>query len=215
MSDSETMNAKKYTVAAILLSTVLVAFAASLWQTKRGVNSLNEPCEPSRMALSGPAGKFGRVIDTVLPAAKTNGATDILNLETGRALLQPPLDLNSRADVIMAWIRSNGLDISCSAWPASAACVTHDMAIVAVEAKCWENTTEEEILTNPALAARRHHPRRLLVLGQSHPDTYVFRTGEGTLGMLRITGLSQDGQGVNIRYKLINPLNSENSIAAR
>lgn len=199
------MNAKKYLVTAIVLSIVLLTLAASFFQTKRSANKLSEP---SQTALTGPAGKFGRVIETVLPAAKTNGATDILNLETGHALTQPPLDLNSRADLIMAGIRSNGLDLSCSVWPSGAACVTYDMAIVAVETKSWEATTAEELLGNPLLALGQHSPRRLLLLRTNSPNTYLFRTGEGTLGMLQIEGLSQSGQGMNICYKLINPANS-------
>ena len=74
------MNAKKYFVAAIVLSTVLLAFAASFWQTKR------------QTALTGPSGKYGPMIETVLPAAKTKGATDIRDLETGRAKLQPSFE---------------------------------------------------------------------------------------------------------------------------
>ena len=201
------MNAKKNFVAAIVLSAVLLAFAAvSFRQMKRGDN------EPSATALTGPSGKFGPVIETILPAAKTKGATDvldILDLETGRALLQPPFEyFNSRADAIMAWIRSNSLDISCSVWSSGAACVTYDMTIVAVEGKCWEETTEEELLCNPALAPGCHSPRRLLGVGHNRPDTYMFRTGEGSLGMLRIAGVSPHGRGVNIRYKLINPAKS-------
>ena len=196
------MKAKKYFVAAIFLSSLLLAFAASFWQTKRNAN------EPGRTALTGPSGKFGPGIDTVLPAAKTNGATDILNLETGGALFQPPFDFNSRADAIMGWIRTNGLDISCSVWPGGAACVTYDMTIIPVERKCWEETTEKELIANPALAPGGHSPRRLLVLGPNRPDTYMFRTGEGTLGMLRIVGLNEHGRGVDIFYKLINPAKS-------
>ncbi len=206
------MNAKKYLVAAIVLSAVLLAFAASFRQTKRVASEL------SPAALSGPGGKFGPVIETVLPAAKTKGATDILDivdLETGRALLEPPFEhLNSRADTIMGWIRSNGLDISCFVWASGAACVTYDMTIVAVEGKSWDETTEEELLANPALAPGRHAPRRLLVLRHNRSDTYMFRTGEGTLGMLRIVGLSQHGRGVNIRYKLINPASRKNSMVS-
>ena len=205
------MNAKKYLVSAILLSTVLLAFAASFCQTKRVVSQPSEPLQP---ALTGPSGKFGPVIEAFLPAARANGAADILNLETGRMLTQSPFDFNTRADTIMSWIRSNGLDISCSAWPASAACVTHDMATIAVEDKSWEETTEEELLNNPALAIGRHHPRRLLVLGTDRSNTYLFRTGSGTLGMLHITGLSQGEQGVNIRYKLINPPYVEHSMVS-
>lgn len=201
------MNAKKYFVTAIALSTVLLAFAASFRQAKRD----DKP--PGAMALSGPSGKFGPLIETILPA-KANGATDIFDLETGRAQLQPPLDFNARADQIMAWVRSNGLDISGFTWSGGGACVTYNMTLVAVAGNRWDEVTEAELLGNPALAPGRHSPRKLLLEGDNRPDTYMFRTGEGTLGMLRILGASQDGQGVNIRYRLINPVRGENSVAA-
>ncbi|HWX19691.1 MAG TPA: hypothetical protein VN578_07270 [Candidatus Binatia bacterium] len=202
------MNGKKYFVAAIGLSTVLLALAVSVshpfaFERQPGPNDLR------RRALAGPSGKFGPVIDTVLPSARTGASVDILDLETGCARRQPPWEyFNSGADAITAWIRSNRLNISCSPWPGFAACVTYDMIIVPVEAKCWEETTEQELLDNPALAPVRHSPRRLLVLRNDQPDTYIFRTGEGTLGMLRLVGLSEHGRGVKIRYKLINPAKS-------
>ena len=200
------MNAKQYLVVAILLNVVLLAFAAAFWPTKRGAN------EPGPTALTGPSGRFGPVIETVLPLAKTRGAIDIqnlLDLETGRVLLQPPLEyFGSRSDAVMAWVRSNSLDISCTAWSGGVVCVTYDMIFVAVKEKCWEETTEADLLDNPALAPGRHSPRRLLLVGDDRPDTYMFHTGEGTLGMLRIVGVSENGQGVKIRYKLINPVKS-------
>ena len=206
------MNAKKPLVTAVTLTAGLLALAATFWQATHTTK------EPSLAALTGSSGKFGPVIEAVLPATKRNSTTDmldILDLETGRSWIQPPFAyFDYRADMIMAWIRSNRLDISCSIWPGNAACVTHDMAIAAVERKCWEATTAEELLNHPALATDGRRPRRLLVLGDDRPDTYAFRTGEGTLGMLQIVGQSQSGQGVNIRYKLINPP-GENSIVAR
>ena len=196
------MNIKKYLVAAIVLNTVLSAFTG---EAQRGIDDLKG------MALTGPSGKFGPVIETLLPASETS--VDMLDLETGRTLLQPPFEhFDSRVDAIMSWIRSNGLDISCSLWPGGAMCVTYDMTIVPVEGKSWEETTEQELLNDPALAPVNHAPRRMLVLGHNGPDTYIFRTGEGTLGILRIVGLGQQKRGVKIRYKLINPANS---VAAR
>lgn len=205
------MNAKKYLVTAMVLNLALLAFAVSVShhhssESQRGANN------PNRTALTGPGGKFGPVIETVLPTAKTKGSTgiaDILDLETGRTLPEPPFEyFNSRVEAIMGWIRSNGLDISCCVWSSGATCITYDMIIVPVEAKCWEETTEEALLSNPALAPVPRSPRRLLVLGHDQPDTYIFRTGEGTLGMLRIAGVSQHEPGVKIRYKLINPAKS-------
>lgn len=188
------MTAKKYLMAAIIVS--VLAVAAS-WQTRRGL------IERKLMPLSGNSGEFGPVIDVILPAAKKENTTEILDLELGKSLLQPPLDFDSRADEIIAWVRSNRLDISCSVWSNNAACITYNMVIVGVERKCWDESTPHELLVNPDLSPNRHSPRRLLVLGNDAVNTYMFRTGDGTLGMLRI--VSQNAQGVKICYKLINP----------
>ena len=194
-------------VTVIFLSAVLLALAASLRPTQPVTD---EPGEPIQTALTGESGKFGPTIETVLPTCRTEANTDkleILDLETGRAVLQPPLEeFDSRADAVMAWLRSNRLDVSCSVWPDGAACVTYNMTLIASDTKSWKATTEELLLENPALAAGQRSPRRLLVLGPNRPDTYLFRTGEGTLGILQLMGLSQDAQRVKIRYKLINPI---------
>lgn len=195
------MNEKKYLVVVMVLSAMFLAVAAS-WQAKRG------SIECKLTPLSGNSGEFGPVIDITLPAAKNENPTEILDLEIGKALRQPPLDLDSRADEIMAWIRSNRLDISCSIWSNGAACVTYDMTVVGVERKCWDESTTRELLDNPELSPKRPSPRRLLVSGNGEVNTYMFRTGDGTLGMLRIIGLSQDARGVRICYKLINPAQS-------
>jgi hypothetical protein len=199
---AQIMNAKKSLIAAIVLSTVLLTVAASFCE------HLTRPTQRNCTALTGPAGKFGPVIEAIVPAAKSKGV-EILDLETGHALLQPsPEYFDSRPDTITAWIRFNRLDISCFVWSCGAACVTYDMTIVPVERKCWEQTSEEALRDNPALAPVPHSPRRLLVLGKDQPDTYIFRTGDGTLGMLRLVDLKVEGRGVKIRYKLINPARS-------
>jgi hypothetical protein len=202
------MSAKKYILVVIVLNTVLAAFAACFcrhlpWQTQGEAN------DARAIAMSGAAGKFGPTVEVVLPAGKIDGCAEILDLETGRSLQPPPIDsFKSRADAIMGWIRSNGLDISCNVWSGGATCVTYDMTVIAVEGNRWEKATEEELIHNPAPSAVRHSPRRLLVLGHNRPDTYIFRSAEGTLGLLRIAGLSEDGRGVKICYKLVNPAKS-------
>jgi hypothetical protein len=200
------MNGKKYFGAAIAMNLVLLAFAVGVCRIYFSEAQAGGANETSVAALIGPGGKFGPVMEITLPAAKTDGTPEITDLETGRALVQPSVEsFNSRADALMGWIRSHGLDISCNVWSGGAACVTYDMTVVSVERNCWDKTTSEELVANAALSPMRHAPRRLLVLGNARPDTYMFRTGEGTLGMLQIVGLNQGGRGVKIRYKLIRP----------
>ena len=115
------MNAKKYFVAAIFLGTGLLGFGALIWQTQHGGNG-------SSRALTGASGKFGPKVETILRDAKTQSPANLVDLETGRALLQPsPDSFKYRAEAIMGWIRSNGLDISCFVWSGGAACVTYEI----------------------------------------------------------------------------------------
>jgi hypothetical protein len=202
------MNRKKYFVT-IILNTVLLAFAALLCrQVLCEAQESDKINGPKATALAGPVGKFGPTMEVDLPAGKP-GSPELLDLETGRLLPQERSEyFNYRVDAISAWIRSNSVDISCIVWSTDAACVTYDMIIVAAEGKCWEDTTEEELLANPALAPKGHSPRKLLILGNNRPDTYLFRTAEGNLGVLRIDGLSENGRGVKIRYKLISAAKS-------
>jgi hypothetical protein len=203
------MNGKRYFVSAMVVNALVLVIAACLCRQFMCKAQAGEANDSRIAAILGPGGKFGAVKEITLRAAETNRPAEIRDLETGRTVPEPALqDFKFNVRAVMACIHSNGLDISCFVWPGGAACVTYDMNVIAVERKCWETTREEDLVANPVLAPRTHSPRRLLVLGQNRPDTYLFRTGEGTLGMLRILGLSQDGKGVNIAYKLINPVKS-------
>jgi hypothetical protein len=206
------MNAKKYIVATIVLNTVLLAAGACCYHSWRTHCADNGTVATP---LSGLSGKFGPVIELVLPAETGYRPAGILDLETERMLPQPAFDdIGGNIGAITGWICTNGLDISCNVWSTGAACVTYDMAVVAVEGKYWEEATEEELMDKPALAPTMHSPRRQLILGANRPDTYVFRTGEGTLGVLRIVGLNEKRSGVRIRYKLIKPNNGGLTSAA-
>jgi hypothetical protein len=202
MGGNHIMKNKKYFVSGIVLNAITFAFATCMCQQPNEALAAGDPASAS---LGRPGAKFGPTVETVLPAT-TSEQPEILDLESGRLTRQEPLErFKFHPDAIMGWIRNKGLDISCNVWSTGATCVTYDMTTVGVAAKCWNNITEEEILGNPALAPKSHSPRRLLVLGKNRPDTYIFRTGEGTLGILQIVGLSKHG-GVKIRYKMINPV---------
>lgn len=198
------MNRKKFFIAALALNTAALAFSPCFYHLL-ACQDHESGSGPKQTALSGPSGKFGPVIEAILPTANADGRAQILNLETGHAKLEPGLEeFRFRGDAIMTWIRTNGLDISSKVWSTGATCITYDMVVVPVEGKCWTETTEVDLATNPALAPRRHSPRRQLVVGDKNPSTYMFRTGEGTLGLLQVVGLTPGKQGVKIRYKLIN-----------
>ena len=77
------------------------------------------------------------------------------------------------------------------------------MAVVPAHSNCWEQVTAAEVVSNPALSAIRDPKRSVLWFEHDKTDTYLFRTQEGTLGILRIAGLSDDRRTVLIRYRLV------------
>lgn len=168
-------------------------------ETHSGFQSVASPT-----AVAGAKQGFGPIFETVLPGPASGGTTALLDLETGRWMTLPDYaQPNSSADAIMAWVRTNRLDISGQVWPGGGACVTYNMTVVPVEARCWDDMTAEQLLGNEALSTPARAPRRQLVLGHRRADTYLFRTVEGSLGILRLAGLRSDGHGVTIQYKLV------------
>jgi hypothetical protein len=212
--DHKTTKPKKWLLIAAALSAVLLASAAYFSQEvlrgkSSGTRRLGTPElgveQVTLTRLAGSGQGFGPLVEAMLPAARSDGETEILDLQSGRCLTQPGLaHFHDDAVALMTWIRANRLNISSRVWPdGSTACVTYNMTVVPVETKCWEQAGAEDMPDIPVLSPGQHSPRSLLVLGPGRPETYAFRTDAGRLGMLRLVGLSDDEQGVRIRYKLV------------
>ena len=148
---------------------------------------------------------FGPTLEARLPGLGSDCSTEILNLASGRCLPVPRLEqFNGEPVALVHWIRTNGLNISGQIWSGGpAACVTYNLTLVPLDTKSWDTSVAQEIPSLPFACASQHSPRRLLVLGNNRPEVYAFRTDEGTVGMLRLVGVSDDRQEVIIRYKLV------------
>ena len=206
---------KKWFLIAAGLSVVLLGAAAHFSEevlpghaSNAGNLATLQPGPPPEVTLTRVANSaqgFGPVVEATLPAERNDGETKVLDLETGRWLTQPGLQrFNDDVGAMKAWIRTKGLNISCRVWPdGTAACVTYNMTVAPVETRCWNESAPGYFRGLPGLAPGQHSPRRLLLLGPGHAETYVFRTDQGTLGILRLVGLSGDKQLVKIRYKLL------------
>jgi len=209
------MHAKQWFLTAAGLGAVLSAATVYAWrkapssQPARGAaSSVAEVGSHSAVKLAHSAAArlgFGPEVEATLPAESSDGQTEILNLETREWFSSPGLkDFNGDARTLMSWIRKNGVNISGRVWPdGGAACVTYNMTVVPVPAKCWEEATAEDLRGIPVPALNQHSPRSLLALETGHPETYLFRTDQGTLGLLRLVGLSEDQRGVQISYKSV------------
>jgi len=207
------MNAKKWLMRAGILNAAFVAVCLfpgvlrhQLSGSVGGGNAQTGVLPAVRLTrLAGSSLGFGPVMEATLPAARGDGETEILDLETGRCLTRPALEFfDDDAAAMMTWTRTNGLNISGRVWPdGSAACVTYNMTVAPVAAGCWKEAAAKVISAIPPPAPGEHSPSRLLLLRPDRAETYVFRTDEGTLGMLRLAGLTDDRRAVKIHYKLL------------
>ena len=147
---------------------------------------------------------FGPEMEAILPGTRSDAQNEMLNLETGGSRTVPGPHFNDNVAALVAWIRTSGVNISGRVWSdGSVDCITYNMTVVPVETGCWGKTAAEAISGIPVPEPNRHSPRRWLVPEAGKAKTYAFRTDTGTFGILRLVGLSDNGQGVKIRYKLV------------
>jgi serine/threonine protein kinase len=142
---------------------------------------------------------FGPVIERVinLVGARTNF---LIAFKTGN-LRTPPLEIADSSSDIYNWAQRVGVD-------AGAGIINKDvlsgfdMAVIAAPAQCWEELS-------PAQAARRldsqplDHFNIMSYGTASLPDTCVFKTHEGGIGILQVTEYVSDPPGLKVRYKFL------------
>jgi hypothetical protein len=161
-----------------------------------GVRSAQSEVAPPRL---------GAVIETLLPCPKDAQKPELFDFETGRRMTEPDLaafEFNTRASA--AWIRANGLDIAgVNLQSGDSICFGYYLAVVPVAHQLWEAATPAVVPPHPELDAIREPKRPIIAPAQSHTDTFLFRTTEGTTGMLQILGPTEDRRCVKIRYKLL------------
>ena len=144
---------------------------------------------------------FGPVMEQTLPM-DTNGLTDLFDPETGRIIPSPnPPDLAEGLKLLS----TPGLVISRN----EAKGETELMGMNGVltqesSADQWEKISNLQALDT----IRRNTSSRGVTIGavvtrSNLPQTFLFKTVAGKIGILQITGFTNNPRGVKIRYKLV------------
>lgn len=154
--------------------------------------------------------QVGTVVETVLPTPENGARAEMLDLESGKTILEPPFEFfgsNARANI--AWIQANGLDLSgVIIGGSNVMCIGYYLAAVPMPPQIWDEPPLDP-LSNSALAAIHDPKRTVLTYENGKNSTYLFRTAEGTPGILQVLGTTDDLRSVKIRYKLLSaPLSS-------
>jgi serine/threonine protein kinase len=156
---------------------------------------------PTLMEYAAPAEPtFGPVLERTINRL-SSGSNSLIHFQTG-ALFSPPAEATNSIHTIHHWAQSQGLDAAAGVI-GSDVLSGFDMITIPAPAQCWDELT-------PAQAAKR-----LMVLSgsafqiMSHgqasslPDTCVFKTRAGGIGILQVLRHSPDSPGLKVRYKYL------------
>jgi len=158
---------------------------------------MNQPPKASAAA-------FSMEREFILPAAGKSARPMWLDLETGRCLIDPDRRYVATGPAVLSeWVRRNGLDVLATVDRDGSFCLyPRYMAMAQVDSKLWQQASSQEIASHPALQSMARPYGRALLFKGSEEGTYLFRTKDGTLGILQIQPTKASPLGLRMRWKL-------------
>jgi serine/threonine protein kinase len=160
----------------------------------------------TRLETSAPATSeiaFGPVIERVIntQAAGTNYA---ICFKTGE-LRTSPAEVSSSLSGIYPWIQREHLDAAAGILNQNVLS-GFDMTSVAAPAQCWDDLTPDQAARRLSVEKSSAFTIMAMGSGSDLPETCLFQTHEGGIGILQVTRLISDPPGLQIRYKFLDPL---------
>jgi len=144
---------------------------------------------------------FGPVVERAITLAPA-GSNYVICFKSGE-VRTPPRQADGSMMGIHPWMMDADMDAAAGVLANSSVLSGYDMAAITVPAQCWEELT-------PVQAARRLEAEtseafKIMSYGQAAtlPDTCLFRTRSGVIGLLQVTGRLTDPPGLKVRYKLL------------
>jgi serine/threonine protein kinase/type II secretory pathway pseudopilin PulG len=158
---------------------------------------------------------FGPVIERVINIAAT-GSNYLISFKSGK-LGTPPLEITDSTQKIYQWAQHEQADAAAGIIGPNVLS-GFDMAVIAAPAQCWEELS-------PVQAARRldsepNSSFKIMSYGNASalPDTCVFKTRDGGIGILQVTEYLSNPPGLKVRYKfsdrLAETLQQNNNVPA-
>ncbi len=155
----------------------------------------NTPLPGTGGASGTPAEIFGPVIERTVEGAVSGKSA--IDFETGKLYVGPQV-INEFKE-LDDWMKTTGVDALGMIGPAVRGLGGFDMIALAVENDRWDISVAELKAT---LAMGKPGTPQMIGKG-ALPATYLFKTREGSIGVLQIVGFSEKPSAVRIRYKLV------------
>lgn len=175
---------------------IVLAGAGALAVSRAGsASGTAQQVEPPRYA-------FGDVTERVV---NDDGLRkdECIDLDTGKLCTGPGRSFASREEG-QKWFRSTGADAHCETEEGETGLFAVEMAVLPVDNEMWETGDPEELHD---MIAEGPGATPLMAGDGELPQTYLFRTREGAIGLCQILEVKRDEKQhgtLRIRYKLIN-----------
>ena len=162
--------------------------------------------------------KFGPVEERTVNDSSIGTTNVAIDLDSGRVLSFPAELWNAGFSKQDQWAKDNGADAV--GWVAgdNPRLAGIGMAAVPVPAGAWNTVTAKQIAEETANIgpSDQTHPLIIQPVQTALPDlpvVWLFKTRDGSYGVLQITGFTGNPRGVKIRYKLVqNDVTNANTV---
>ena len=188
-------------------------WSANIGLLIRKPGSLAIPLRVSLSAAAAPALGFGPVMEQTLPMGDNDGPTQWLNLDTGVRVEKPrgwwltqAVNQKERNTLPGLGFSTNELGLDATAIGL--------VFLGTIPSSKWDAASAGSIAAEMERQVSEHLVNSRSPLGDSMimaaadaklPKTYLFKTPKRTIGLLQITGFTENPPGVKLRYKLVRP----------
>ncbi|MBN1555830.1 MAG: protein kinase [Phycisphaerae bacterium] len=122
-----------------------------------------------------------------------------LDLDTGKFVSSAGIPLKGM-NVFNKWFRTEGIDVVANRMKPSPGLTGLDMTAVPVTDSIWDSSTPGNLQQAMSYCTPGNP---VYMVAKEFPTTFVIKTREGSLGLLQITGFTDNPRGTKIRYKLL------------
>ena len=193
-----------FAVGVLALIAIPLAIVFTVFAIPNFLKARSQAPQPDAVAVTEtntvPSLAFGPVIERTINRAKT-GTNFLLDFKTGE-LRTPPSEGAGGGPNIFRWAQREGLDAGVGVLQPDQDVLTgFDMVVLPAPAQCWQELMPAEAAARLATQPASSFVTMLYANG-SPRETCVFRTRDGRIGILQLTGYESSPPGVRIRYKL-------------
>ena len=160
--------------------------------------------ETQGIASGSDQGGFGPVIERVVNDENPGATNFMIDLDSGR-LVTPP----SPREAGLNWTLVNGIDAIGDADHVPGLRTTGGTVVKPVSRDAWDNFTAADVRQIVVPLITTLQGGVAMPATSKLPTTFAFKTREGGMGLLQITGFTNSPPGVKIRYKLVQETSAE------